>query len=131
MATCIVAGWACGTADSRAEDVMRRNGYGFTLIELMIVIVIIGILCAITIPKYSRSKERTYVTTMKSDLRTLATIQESYAAESLGTYFSGDGLAQGFTASQAVTVSATAVSGPPSSWTATAAHSLTTKKLPR
>ncbi|MGK2960765.1 MAG: type IV pilin protein [Gemmatimonadaceae bacterium] len=75
------------TADLRAADFVERKGDGFTLIELMIVIVIIGILSAKTIPKYSRSKERIYVTTMKSDLRTLATFQESYAAESLGTYF--------------------------------------------
>ncbi len=106
---------------------MKSKAGGFTLIELMIVIVIVGILCAITIPKYSRSKERTYVTTMKADLRNLATYQESYAAESLGTYFSGNGIAQGFRSSQAVTVTASAVNGPPSTWTATAAHSLTTK----
>lgn len=121
----VQTGWRA--PDLMSEDVMMRKGNGFTLIELMIVIVIVGILCAITIPKYSRSKERTYVTTMKADLRTLATFQESFAAESLGTYFSGDGMAQGFRSSQAVTVNATAVNGPPSTWTATAAHGLTTK----
>ena len=106
---------------------MKRNENGFTLIELLIVIVIIGILCAITIPKYAHSKERTYVTAMKSDLRNLATFQESYAADSVGNYFSGDGLLQPFRASQKVTVTATAVSGPPSSWSANASHGLTTK----
>lgn len=106
---------------------MRRGARGFTLIELLIVIVIIGILCAITIPKYASGKERTYLTAMKSDLRNLATYQESYAADSLGNYFSGDGTAQGFRPSQSVAVSVTAVAGPPSSWTGTATHSLTTK----
>ena len=106
---------------------MKRNETGFTLIEVLIVIVIIGILCAITIPKYAHSKERTYVIAMKSDLRNLATYQESYAADSLGNYFSGDGLLQGFRASQKVTVTATAVSGPPQSWSANASHGLTTK----
>ena len=106
---------------------MDRKGNGFTLIELMIVMVIVGILVAIAIPRYSESKERTYVATMKSDLRTLATMQESHAAETLGAYFSGDGVAQGFRASGSVTVNATADNGRPASWTATAAHSLTTR----
>ncbi len=106
---------------------MERTKKGFTLIELLIVVVIIGILCAISIPKYARSKERTYVTTMKADLRNMATYQESYAADSLGGYFSGSGFAQGFRPSQSVTVTATAVAGPPNAWSATAVHSLTTR----
>jgi prepilin-type N-terminal cleavage/methylation domain-containing protein len=118
---------AGASADLPVEEFMKWKGNGFTLIELMIVIVIIGILCAITIPKYSKSKETTYVTTMKTDLRTLATYQESYAADSLGSYFSGDGLAQGFRASRSVTVNATAAIGPPYTWSATAAHGLTAK----
>ena len=105
---------------------MKRSE-GFTLIELLIVVVIIGILCAITIPRFATAKESTYVTTMKSDLRNLATYQESYAADSLGNYFSGDGSAQGYRTSQSVTVSATAISGPPSSWSASASHALTTR----
>jgi prepilin-type N-terminal cleavage/methylation domain-containing protein len=106
---------------------MERVRKGFTLIEVMIVIVILSILCAITIPKFANTKERTYLTAMKSDLRNMATYQEMYAADSLGTYFSGSGLAQGFHPSQSVTVTATAISGPPASWTANAVHSLTTK----
>lgn len=106
---------------------MKRKRKGFTLIEVMIVMVILSILCAITIPRFANTKQRTYVTAMKADLRNLATYQEMYAADSLGNYFSGDGLAQGFHPSQSVTVTATAVPGPPSSWTANAIHSLTTK----
>ena len=51
---------------------------GFTLIELMIVVIIIGILAAIAIPKFSSNREKAYITQMKSDLRNLATAQEGY-----------------------------------------------------
>jgi Tfp pilus assembly protein PilE len=87
--------------------------------------VIIGILAAIAIPKFSNTKEKAYLAAMKADLRNLATYEESYAADSSGTYFSGNGAAQGFTPSQGVTVTATAVAGPPASWSAGATHSLT------
>lgn len=60
---------------------MSSNKKGFTLIELLIVIVIIGILAAIAIPKFGTAKEKTYLTAMKSDLRNLATAQEMYSGE--------------------------------------------------
>jgi len=98
---------------------------GFTLIELLIVVVIIGILAAIAIPKFSQTKEKAYVASMKADLRNLATYEESYAADNNGTYFAGNGSAQGMQASANVTVTATPVAGPPASWSATASHTLT------
>ena len=46
-----------------------RNSRGFTLIELIIVVVIIGILASIAIPKFGNTKEKAYVAGMKADLR--------------------------------------------------------------
>jgi type IV pilus assembly protein PilA len=54
---------------------------GFTLIELLIVVVIIGILAAIAIPKFAATKQKAYVASMKTDLRNLVTIQEAYFAD--------------------------------------------------
>ena len=63
---------------------MRRNyRQGFTLIELLIVVVIIGILAAIAIPKFANTKEKAYVAQMKSDLRNLVTAQEAFFADSV------------------------------------------------
>ena len=104
---------------------MRGNKKGFTLIELLIVVVIIGILAAIAIPKFANTKDKAYIATMKADLRNFATHEEQYAADSAGAYFSGDGVAQGFTPSQYVTVTATAAANP-NTWTATATHTLST-----
>ncbi len=61
---------------------------GFTLIELLIVVVIISILAAIAIPKFTSSKEKAYVVKMKGDLRNLATAQESYVIDNL-VYYAG------------------------------------------
>ena len=109
---------------------------GLTLIELLIVVVIIGILAAIAIPKFASTKEKAYLATMKSDLRNLATAQEGYFADAKA-YFSGtagnDGqgtttsIGGGYVPSSGVTVEiATATGG----WLATAnmATTVTSKK---
>lgn len=110
---------------------MQRNSRGFTLIELLIVVVIIGILAAIAIPKFASTKDKAYVAAMKSDLRNLATYQEQYAADNQGGYFGGTATTaaplQGFSPSQNVTIIVNQLPGPPTSWTATATHSLSAK----
>jgi type II secretion system protein G len=67
---------------------MRHSTRGFTLIELLIVVVIIGILAAIAIPKFAATKEKVYVSEMKSDLRNIATAQEVYSADN-SAYYNG------------------------------------------
>ncbi|PYO61524.1 MAG: pilin, partial [Gemmatimonadetes bacterium] len=59
------------------------NRKGFTLIELLIVVVIIGILAAIAIPKFANTKAKAYIASMKSDLRNLVTAEEAYFADSV------------------------------------------------
>ncbi len=97
---------------------MLRNSKGFTLIELLIVVVIIGLLAAIAIPKFASTKEKAYVSAMKSDLMNLAAAEEAYFADFLsytttmptGTY----------NTSQSVTVVIPV--GSITGWRATAVH---------
>ena len=107
------------------------NKKGFTLIELLIVVVIIGILAAIAIPKFANTKDKAYVAAMKSDLRNIATYEEQYAADQGGAYFGGTATSaaplQGFSPSQNVTVIVVALAGPPPEWSATATHSQSAK----
>ncbi|HEV2750669.1 MAG TPA: prepilin-type N-terminal cleavage/methylation domain-containing protein, partial [Gemmatimonadales bacterium] len=63
------------------ERRVRMNRKGFTLIELLIVVVIIGILAAIAIPKFANTKAKAYIASMKSDLRNLVTAEEAFFAD--------------------------------------------------
>lgn len=56
----------------------RNSEEGFTLIELMIVIAIIGILAAIAIPQFAAYRTRSYNSAAESDVRNIATAQEAY-----------------------------------------------------
>ena len=57
---------------------MNESHRGVTLIELLIVLVVIGILGAISIPQLSRAREKAYIISVTSDLRILASQQEAY-----------------------------------------------------
>ena len=71
-----------------------RDEKGFTLIELMIVIAIIGILAAIAIPQFSAYRKRSYNASANADLRNAATAQEAYFVDE-STYSSAVGPLQG------------------------------------
>ena len=103
---------------------MRRDEEGFTLIELMVVVLIVGILAAIGVPKFAASKERAFLASMKADLRNLAVAQEAYLYEK-GSYFSGavPDPALNFQPSTGVTITLSGVT--PSGWQALAQHSET------
>jgi len=61
---------------------------GFTLIELLIVIVIIGILAAIAIPKFAATKDKAKLASVKTDIRNYMTSEEAYFSDyqTYGTY---------------------------------------------
>jgi type IV pilus assembly protein PilA len=110
---------------------MLKHREGFTLIELLIVVVIIGILAAIAIPKFSKTREKAYVSAMQSDLRNLQTSEEIYYSDPSHAYqytsavlapeASNTGLE--FAASQGVTIQVVATStGEGPSYAATATH---------
>ena len=62
---------------------MRRTRHGFTFIELLTVMVVMGLLAGIGVPRIRNMKERSYQATLRSDLGTLRTAEEAYYAENL------------------------------------------------
>ena len=102
---------------------MLRARQGFTLIELLIVVVIIGILAAIAIPKFSNTREKAYISAMKSDLKNLMSQQEIYYSDHY-TY-ADDTDALDFQASEGVTVTIGTANS--TGYSATASHQGTDK----
>lgn len=97
---------------------MRALRTGFTLIELLIVVVLIGILAAIAIPKFQNTKGKAYAASIKSDMKNLTSKQEDYFyfRETYATT-----LAQlNFASTNGVTITIVEADG--RGWSATATH---------
>ena len=97
-----------------------RNPGAFTLIELLIVVVIIGILAAFAVPKFAATKGKAYYASMRNDLHNLTTYEESFFYDH--NVYSSALDSMGMVPSNGVTVTVTeaTVSG----WSATSTHVL-------
>jgi len=82
---------------ARIRKSAEEKDQGFTLIELLVVIIIIGILAAIAIPVFLNQRQKGWDAQAKSDLKNMATAQETYLTDT-GSYTSalGDLTTSGF-----------------------------------
>jgi type IV pilus assembly protein PilA len=99
------------------------NKSGFTLVELLTVILIIGLLAVIALPRFVNTREKAYYSAMRSDLRNLATAEEDYFVEAL-TYTTDTNLLASYRTSKRILVSVPEATD--KGWRAMATHELDT-----
>lgn len=102
---------------TRPSTPSLRQG-GFSLIELLLIMVVIGILAAIAIARYDNMRERAFRSTMVSDLKNLSNQQAIYYSQNF-TYTADEG-AMEFVESRAVNVEITEATL--TGWAAQATH---------
>lgn len=93
---------------------------GFTIVELLAVIVIVGILAAIGIATFGNTRKKAYGAAMKSDLRNLVAAEEAYFSDSSRYAAYGDTSLLNFKSSPGV--SAPSLSVGPGYWSAIVTH---------
>ena len=101
---------------------MLKRRQGFTLIELLIVIVIIGILAAIAIPKFGKTREKAYFKAMMSDLRNLQAQQEIYYSNPVNNYSYATAVTSLTDFQPSAGVTATVFGATVTGWSATSSH---------
>ncbi|MDA0328641.1 MAG: prepilin-type N-terminal cleavage/methylation domain-containing protein [Gemmatimonadetes bacterium] len=95
---------------------MERKG--FTLIELLIVVVVIGILATIAIPKFSAMRTKSYIAAVTSDLKNVASQQEIYLSNQYSYSSTIAAMDMQLTAAVSVTINEATGTG----WAATGTH---------
>jgi len=63
-----------------------RNSNGFTLVELLVVVLIIGILAAVAVPNYVSAEAKSKTAAVKQNMHTIQVAVESYATDAAGSY---------------------------------------------
>jgi prepilin-type N-terminal cleavage/methylation domain-containing protein len=96
----------------------KQANNGFTLIELLIVVVVIGILATIAIPKFSSMRTKAFVAAVTSDLKNVASQQEIYLSNQFS--YASTVTVMDITITDQVTITINEATG--TGWAATGTH---------